>query len=182
MFSFLHRVEFTSFCSQSSSRWIHRKNERGERRPFSLGWNFAFSGCQARCWEEIYVCKLASLSADQQMITKKKEVPVCTCHCGDGISIHRAHRTTCWRLRQRGQSLDALPQRRVWRAPWVELCRVRSILKATLFEERKRKVGFRQRWRDTLPRVESTRGGDITVVASHFSSCWPNLWVQGTTS
>lgn len=36
-----------------------------------------------------------------------------------------------------------------------ELCRVRSILKAMLFEERKRKVSFHQCLRGTLPGVES---------------------------
>lgn len=55
------------------------------------------------------------------------------------------------RPRQRGRSLDALPRRRVWRALSAALCRVRSILKATLFEERKRKVSFRQCWRGALP-------------------------------
>lgn len=35
-----------------------------------------------------------------------------------------------------------------------ELCRVRSILKAMLFEERKRKVSFHQCLRGTLPGVE----------------------------
>lgn len=107
--SFLHPVELTRFSSQSNIL----EEMRGAETTFSLGGNFAFSGCQARCWEEICLCKLSSVPTDQQTITQKTPKPVCTCHCGGDISIHGAHGTTCWRPRHRGQSLDALPQRRV---------------------------------------------------------------------